>query len=410
MRRCWCPRPLRPVCRAIVSRQYTYAYAAVSVDDGRLDTLVLPHVNAECMQLFVDELSRRHRSERVVLVLDGAGWHHHAALQWPTNVRPLHLPPYSPELNPVEHLWDELREKHFHNPASSTPWKTSRSIWPTHWPVLNAMLHAFTPSLRGLGSLVHFQIEIGMRQARWRSDRGCALASRSVDRSSQHFGRFEVRRLLGKSGVRLARPCMCMRNHRAGARLQWTGLRGTRSHAAAGLGQAAGHASRGELRPHAGQLPSDVRSGRSGLWREMSWRTWRRARQVEEMEVDEPYPRHWSQRLGLLRSRPDPVGRAPMRGGPSARIVAHAMSHPRRSCQVHAELVRHAPGKAAQRSCRSSSPKRIDSGSISSCLSPSSTRPATSAGMPCACAISTVRCASSARTNSAKPAPMLSVL
>lgn len=115
MRRCWCPRPLRPVCRAIVSRQYTYAYAAVSVDDGRLDTLVLPHVNAECMQLFVDELSRRHRSERVGLVLDGAGWHHQAALQWPTNVRPLHLPPYSPELNPVEHLWDELREKHFHN-------------------------------------------------------------------------------------------------------------------------------------------------------------------------------------------------------------------------------------------------------------------------------------------------------
>ena len=60
------------MCRAIVSRQYTYAYAAVSVDDGRLDTLVLPHVNAECMQLFVDELSRRHRSEHVVLVLDGA--------------------------------------------------------------------------------------------------------------------------------------------------------------------------------------------------------------------------------------------------------------------------------------------------------------------------------------------------
>ena len=38
-------------------------------------------------------------------------------------------------------------------------------------------------------------------------------------------------------------------------------------------------------------------------------------------EGDEPYPRHWSQRLGLLRSRPDPVGRASMRGGPSRRIV-----------------------------------------------------------------------------------------
>ena len=98
-----------------MSRQYTYAYAAVSVSDGRLDTLMLPHVNAECMQLFVDELARRHAKERVVLVMDGAGWHHEAAVQWPPNVRALTLPPYSPELNPVEHLWEELREKHFHN-------------------------------------------------------------------------------------------------------------------------------------------------------------------------------------------------------------------------------------------------------------------------------------------------------
>jgi transposase len=42
-------------------------------------------------------------------------WHHEAALQWPSNVRPLLLPPYAPELNPVEHLWDELREKFFHS-------------------------------------------------------------------------------------------------------------------------------------------------------------------------------------------------------------------------------------------------------------------------------------------------------
>ena len=115
LRRCWCPKPWRPVCRAVVSRQYTYAYAAASVSDGHLDTLVLPHVNAECMQLFVDELARRHPNERIVLVIDGAGWHHEAAVQWPPNVRPLFLPPYSPELNPVEHLWDELREKYFHN-------------------------------------------------------------------------------------------------------------------------------------------------------------------------------------------------------------------------------------------------------------------------------------------------------
>ena len=51
------------------------------------------------------------------MVLAGAGWHRSAALQTPTNMRLLSLPPYAPELNPVEHIWDELREKYFHNKA-----------------------------------------------------------------------------------------------------------------------------------------------------------------------------------------------------------------------------------------------------------------------------------------------------
>ena len=52
-RRCWCPKPIRPLCYAMVTQEYTYAYAAVSVADGGLDSLILPHVNGECMQLFL---------------------------------------------------------------------------------------------------------------------------------------------------------------------------------------------------------------------------------------------------------------------------------------------------------------------------------------------------------------------
>lgn len=115
VRRCWCPKPLRPVCQAMVTQEYTYAYAAVSVLDGVLDTLILPRVNGACMQLFLDEVAVRHPHERIVMVLDGAGWHHSESLRLPDNLRLLPLPPYAPELNPVEHLWDELREKAFHN-------------------------------------------------------------------------------------------------------------------------------------------------------------------------------------------------------------------------------------------------------------------------------------------------------
>lgn len=114
-RRCWCPKPVRPICRAMVTQEYTYAYAAASVADGTLDTLILPHVNSDCMQIFLDEVSSRHPADRIVMVLDGAGWHRADALVAPGNMKLLSLPPYAPELNPVEHVWDELREKAFGN-------------------------------------------------------------------------------------------------------------------------------------------------------------------------------------------------------------------------------------------------------------------------------------------------------
>jgi transposase len=99
----------------MVSQEYVYAYAAVSVADGELDTLILPHINGACMQLFLHEVAARHPEDRVVMVLDGAGWHKPSALRIPHNIRLVFLPPYSPELNPVEHIWDELREKSFGN-------------------------------------------------------------------------------------------------------------------------------------------------------------------------------------------------------------------------------------------------------------------------------------------------------
>ena len=115
IRYCWCRRPARPLVSAMVTQQYTYAYGAVSPQDGCFDSLVLPHVNSDCMQIFLDEIASRYPKDNVVMVLDGAGWHRSKNFGLPDNLRLLFLPPYSPELNPQEHLWDELREKHFHN-------------------------------------------------------------------------------------------------------------------------------------------------------------------------------------------------------------------------------------------------------------------------------------------------------
>ena len=60
---------------AMLTHEYTYVYGAVDVCTGELDSLILPHVNTECMQLFLNEVSSRHPDERIVMVIDGAGWH-----------------------------------------------------------------------------------------------------------------------------------------------------------------------------------------------------------------------------------------------------------------------------------------------------------------------------------------------
>ena len=96
-------------------REYTYVFAAACPFDGGLDSLILPEVNAEAMSLFLSEVAQRHPDEAILMFLDGAGWHKARRLEVPVNIRLVPLPPYSPQLNPVEHLWDEMREKWFPN-------------------------------------------------------------------------------------------------------------------------------------------------------------------------------------------------------------------------------------------------------------------------------------------------------
>ena len=114
-RRCWAPRGMRPCVSSQIVREYTYAYAAVSPHDGTLDSLILPEVSEQAMSIFLREVSDRHLDEFILMVMDGAGWHRANALKIPDNMAIIFLPPYSPELNPVEHIWDSVREDGFSN-------------------------------------------------------------------------------------------------------------------------------------------------------------------------------------------------------------------------------------------------------------------------------------------------------
>ena len=72
----------------------------------------MPYVNTEAMQEFLDRFAKTIRDdEHVAMVLDQAGWHGANALRVPDNITLLPLPPYSPELNPVERVWLFLKER-----------------------------------------------------------------------------------------------------------------------------------------------------------------------------------------------------------------------------------------------------------------------------------------------------------
>ena len=114
-RRCWAPPGVRPEVGMQIVREYTYAFGAVSPHDGVMVSLILPVVTAEAMSIFLAEVAQRHPEDSILMVLDGAGWHRASTLVVPENMRLLPLPPYSPQLNPTEHIWDEVREKWFAN-------------------------------------------------------------------------------------------------------------------------------------------------------------------------------------------------------------------------------------------------------------------------------------------------------
>lgn len=114
-RRCWAPKGVRPKVPCQIVREYVYAYSAASPHDGELFSLILSETNAASMSIFLESVAEKYNQDHIMMIMDAASWHRAQNLKVPKNMTLIFLPPYSPQLNPVEHLWDEIREKHFAN-------------------------------------------------------------------------------------------------------------------------------------------------------------------------------------------------------------------------------------------------------------------------------------------------------
>ena len=106
----WTARGARPSGEQIIGYEYGYLSVALNPASGELFALLLPDMTVESFQAFVDEFVKFIGAQQVVrLITDGAAAHRSARLKVGEQLQPEHLPPYSPELNPVERLFKELR-------------------------------------------------------------------------------------------------------------------------------------------------------------------------------------------------------------------------------------------------------------------------------------------------------------
>jgi transposase len=90
--------------------EWFYVYGAVEPTTGERFFLELPYLNAEGFQLFVDTFAAAFPDSLNLLLLDNSGAHTAQRLTLPANVRLVFLPPYCPELNPIERVWRDLKD------------------------------------------------------------------------------------------------------------------------------------------------------------------------------------------------------------------------------------------------------------------------------------------------------------
>lgn len=114
-RACWAPAPMRPMVGLALVREFRYEYAAISPWSGDLDYMTAEKMNTESMSRFLKQVGGAHSQDFIVMVLDGAPSHKGKELEVPDNMALVFLPPYSPELNPAEQIWNVLRRDYFAN-------------------------------------------------------------------------------------------------------------------------------------------------------------------------------------------------------------------------------------------------------------------------------------------------------
>ena len=116
----WAKKGSRPIAKVRQGYKSFYVYSAVCPGTGEDVTLFLPWADTDMMNIFLKKMEEKLEGRKCLMVLDGAGWHRSRGLAIPPNIEFVFLPPYSPELNPVERLWQWLKRHSLRNRLHKT--------------------------------------------------------------------------------------------------------------------------------------------------------------------------------------------------------------------------------------------------------------------------------------------------
>lgn len=122
LRRIWVVGSQRPLSRTWHRYEWLYVVAFVHPSSGRTFWLILPRIDAELFSLALEEFAREVGAgpkNKILLVLDSAGWHTAGELRIPEGIELVPLPAYTPEMQPAERLWPLLREAVANDPVAS---------------------------------------------------------------------------------------------------------------------------------------------------------------------------------------------------------------------------------------------------------------------------------------------------
>lgn len=141
---CWCKKGIRPAVPCHHIREYIYAYGAVEPLTGESYFLAMPRCDSKCTEIFLKGLSEKYPEEEIILCCDRATWHKSKELEIPRNITLYYIPPYTPEMNPIEQIWKEIRKRGFKNEVFSTLDKVIERLCDTINSITNEVIQSIT--------------------------------------------------------------------------------------------------------------------------------------------------------------------------------------------------------------------------------------------------------------------------